>query len=601
MTGTATRVTESADRPAQHTPRDRRARTIAGSRQARREARPGYRRPPGIFEPSFSAVGLVLGAFFIAVSLEPSLLPRIPVVQGVASGVSFMVGYGLGASGHAVWNYLHVPNLQGRARSIVAWTLLGIIGLSLSLSVWRWVGWQNEIRRTFGMEELDPTAWPVVIGVGVLVAALVLAVSRALRAAFRWAENLLDRWLPRRLAVALAVAGMLLLLWLLVSGLLVRGFFAGANAVFSVRDGEDHAGVEQVTSELRSGGPESAVAWEELGRQGRSFVSSGPTVEELENYGGDGALEPIRAYVGLKSADTLEERAQLLLDELVRMGAFDRQVLVLGTTTGTGFLEPNAVDSLEFLHHGDTAIAGLQYSYLPSWISLLADQAAVRQTSQVSFRIIHDYWQELPEDSRPELYLYGLSLGSFGVESVLSSIDIINEPIDGAFMSGPPFVNYLHNELERSRDEGSPAWMPVVSDGRTVRFTGEENILDQPGATWGDTRVVYYQHGSDPVVFFTPTAFYREPEYLQGTRAPDVSPRMNWFPIITGWQLLLDMPGAGAVPEGFGHMYTASGNLAAWAAVTDPEGWTAADTERLGAVLDERREEQLSLLERLGE
>ncbi|WP_296666323.1 alpha/beta-hydrolase family protein [Demequina sp.] len=592
---------EAAERRNQEHASQPRSHRVAGTRKVRREARPGYRLPPRIFEPTFSGVGLVLGGFIMSVSLLPSLLPRIPMVQGLGSGVSFMVGYGVGAAGHAVWNYLEVPNLRGRAKTIVVWSLFAIIALNVASGIWGWVGWQNEIRQQFGMPDLSPTAWPIVIGVGVITAALVLVVGRSLRTLFRWSGDLLDRWLPRRLAITLSSAALLILIWLLLSGLLVQGFFAASNALFSVRDGGEKAGTQTVESPLRSGSPDSVVQWEQMGRQGRNFVSTAPTVEELDAYNGGGALEPIRVYVGLKSAETLEERAQLLLEELVRTNAFDREILVIGTTTGTGFLQPNGVDSLEFLFNGDTAIAGLQYSYLPSWISLLADQAAVKETSQVSFRTIYDYWAELPADSRPELYLYGLSLGSFGVESVLSNIDILNEPIDGALLAGPPFVNPLHDELTRARDEGSPAWMPAVSNGRTVRFTGEEDILDQPTATWGDTKVVYYQHGSDPVVFFNPTIFIREPEWLTDeTRAPDVSSEMSWFPIITGWQTMLDMPGAGAVPWGYGHMYSAAGNLQAWVGVTDPEGWTAADTAKLADHLEKRLAEQESVLEQLG-
>ena len=118
--------------------------------------------------------------------------------------------------------------------------------------------------------------------------------------------------------------------------------------------------------------------------------------------------EPIRAYVGLKSAETLQERADLLLAELKRTGAFDREVLVVATTTGTGFLDPRGVDPVEYAFNGDTAIAGVQYSYLPSWLSLLADKQSVKETSRVVFDTVHAYWATLPEASRPKLYLYGL-------------------------------------------------------------------------------------------------------------------------------------------------------------------------------------------------
>ncbi|WP_169816390.1 alpha/beta hydrolase [Demequina soli] len=604
MTGSATEIANPSEPAREPDPAPAAAprHPLRALRELRARHTASSHRPPRLLEPTFSGVGLVAGALFISISLEPSLLPRIPVVQGVASGVSFMVGYGLGAGAHAVWNYLEVPNLRGRARTVVAWLVLGAIGLSLSLSIWRWVGWQNGIRQTFGMDDLNPTAWPIVAGVAIVIASALLVVSRALRAAFRWADRLAVRYLPHRLAVTLATLAMVLLLWLLVSGVLVRGFFIGANAAFSVRDTHDIAGTEVTHSALRSGGDGSLTPWDTLGRQGRKWVAGGPTVEDLDAYSGGGAVEPIRVFVGLRSADTLEGRAQLLLKELERTGAFDRKVLVLATSTGTGLVETNASDSLEFLYNGDTAIASLQYSYLPSWLSLLADQEAVADASVEVFRVVHDYWATLPEDARPRLYLYGLSLGSAGVEAVLSSPDILNEPIDGALMAGPTFVNLMHNELERDRDPGSPAWLPVFGEGRTVRFTGEADSLGSPAGEWGPTRIVYLQHGSDPVVFFSPVTFYREPEWLRGdSRAPDVSPQMRWFPIITGWETLLDMPAAGSVPDGFGHMYSVKANLQAWVGVTHPADWTSDDTERLGDYLDKRRQEQLTLLEQLGQ
>ena len=163
---------------------------------------------------------------------------------------------------------------------------------------------------------------------------------------------------------------------------------------------------------------------------------------------------------------------------------------------------------------------------------------------------------------RPELYLYGLSLGSMGVESVLSSVNIVNEPVDGAFMVGPPFVNEMHSRLERDRDPGSPASLPVYESGRTVRFSDEQRGLEPVTGAWGPTRVAYLQHASDPVVFFSSDLAFDRPAWLaDGQRGPDVSPTMGWVPLVTMWQVLLDMPGAGNVPSGYGHMYSARANL----------------------------------------
>ncbi|MDN4473431.1 alpha/beta hydrolase [Demequina zhanjiangensis] len=554
-------------------------------------------RPPRILEPSFSGVGLVVGAFFISISLLPSLLPRLPAVQGVASAISFLIGYALGASAHAVWNYLEIPNLRRRAALVVGGVLMLVVAVLTGLAIWQWVGWQNEIRDLYGMSDLNPTAWPLVVGIGLLTAAVLLIIARAIRLLFRAAFHLLDRWLPHRLAITLGTAVTGTVLYLAISGLLVQGFFAASNAGFSLVDSQDKPGVEQTTSELRSGGPGSAVAWEDLGRQGRSFISSGPTASDLDDYWGSGSMEPIRAYVGLRSADSLDDRANLLLEELIRTGAFDRKAIVLGTVTGTGYLDPRAVDTLDYLFKGDVAIAGVQYSYLPSWISILADQEITRDTSQTVFRTVYDFWATLPEDDRPDIYLYGLSLGSYGVEAVLGSVDILNEEVAGALMSGPTFVNPLHSELVAARNEGSTVWQPVVGDGRTVRFMSQPDALSLPTGEWGETRVVYLQHGSDPVGMFSPTLAWSQPAWLEGdARAPDVSPRMDWFPLVTMWQVLLDMPGSGSVPDGYGHMYSHTENLRAWVGITQPEGWTEADTDALAEFLEARALDQRQLL-----
>ena len=157
-----------------------------------------------------------------------------------------------------------------------------------------------------------------------------------------------------------------------------------------------------------------------MGHAGRRVVTSSRPGRQSSRstssaVGSRGADPGVR---GLDSEPTLRGRADLLLQELQRTGAFDREVLVVATTTGTGFLDPAAVDALEYMYNGDTAISGVQYSFLPSWISLLADQDAVKLTSRTVFDTVHDYWSTLPADDRPALYLYGLSLGSFGVECV---------------------------------------------------------------------------------------------------------------------------------------------------------------------------------------
>jgi uncharacterized membrane protein len=530
---------------------------------------------PAVFSRPVSRPGIVTGVVFFILSLLPSLLPRSALIQGVVSGVTFMVGYALGVGAQWAWHYLEIPKPRGMFWTILRWILYGFLAYMAISGLWRHVGWQNGVRDNFGMDRVSPVVWLTIVPVAIITAALILIIVRSFRKLFHFIVRWLDRALPGRMARFLGGVALVVILWSLYTGVLVNSFFAVANALFEPRDAATNEGNEIPETELRSAGPGAVVAWDDLGRQGRAFVSTGPTVDELNDFHGEGAMISIRAYVGLKSAETLEERAQLLLDELIRTGAFERENLVITTTTGTGYLEPNAMTALDYVTNGDVAIAGVQYSYLPSWISLLADQEKVRETSKVVFDTIHGYWATLPEGDRPEIYVYGLSLGSFGVETILASIDVLNEPIDGAVMVGPPFLNPLHDELVSNRDPGTTPETPIFEEGRTVRFTNQESALDLPDGEWRDTRVVYLQHGSDPVVFFDTDLFLEQPDWLvDGQRSSELTPEFVWSPIVTGWQVLIDMAGAATVPEGHGHLYSKQANADAWIAVLRPEGMT---------------------------
>src|SRR5215207_10116350 len=130
----------------------------------------------------------------------------------------------------------------------------------------------------------------------------------------------------------------------------------------------------------------------------------------LAELNGEPGQAPVRAYVGLASADAGGDRAALAVRELERAGGFDRAVLVVVTTTGTGWVDPAASDSLEYELNGDTAMVAMQYSYLPSWLSFLVDQVKARDAGRALFDAVYGAWSQLPEPSRPKLLVFGESL-----------------------------------------------------------------------------------------------------------------------------------------------------------------------------------------------
>lgn len=554
-----------------------------------------------ILAPRFNRVGLLVGLLFVSLSLVPSLLPRAPLLQGIVTGVAVAIGYGIGIVVRGLWHFFELPTIPTHIRRPTALAILLALLALLAHRLSHYVGWQNEVRELFGMDTVGSGVWVIITSVAFVTAVVLLVIARTLRVILRKIADALARFLPRRLAHTLGTLLSALAVWGLVSGVLVNAFFVGANWTFSPVDLATAPRVKEAESVFRSGSPQSAAEWDSLGRQGRNFVAGGPSVDDLNVYYADDegtpatdAKMPIRVYVGLRSADTSQERSQMLLDELIRTRAFERETLVLAITTGTGWLDANAMSTIEYMFNGDTAIAGSQYSYLPSWISTMADQEVVTEESLATFRAIHEHWSTLDPDARPDIYLFGLSLGSYGVEAILRSPSIINEPIAGALMAGPTFLNPMHSELTAARDTGTSAALPVFDGGRTVRFTSETNNLSRGSATWGPSRIVYLQHGSDPVTFFSPELAWQEPAWLDnGYRAPDVSKEMGWSPVITMWQVALDLAAADGVPVGYGHRYSAEAFANSWAGVLGADEWDDEwDRERTSELARFIRDEQ---------
>jgi uncharacterized membrane protein len=246
-------------------------------------------------------------------------------------------------------------------------------------------------------------------------------------------------------------------------------------------------------------------------------------------------------------------------------------------------MDPEATDTLEYLHAGDTAIVAIQYSYLTSWISLLVEPGYGSESGRALFRAVYRHWTALPRDSRPRLYLHGLSLGAFSSEQSFQLHEVLADPFDGAVWSGPPFSSPLWRDATTNRNPGTPEWLPVFGDASIIRFTLQDDALDIPGATWGPMRLVYVQHASDPITFFSEESLYRRPDWMTAPVGPDVSPELRWYPVVTFLQLGLDMAIGLSVPIGYGHFFAPGPYIDAWVAVTDPPGWTPAGIERLKA------------------
>jgi uncharacterized membrane protein len=456
--------------------------------------------------------------------------------------------------------------------------------------------WQRQVSAVMGMEGPSTLGYLRTLIVAVLVGGICVGVARVLLDIIKTiARFFIRRWhLHDEMALFVGTAIVVVLAITLINGVLVRGFFAGANRVFQPQNTTTRAGIVQPQQPERSGSPASFASWDTLGFQGRNFVATGPHADELTRLNGRPAKEPIRVYVGLNTADTDESRVAVLLSELERTGAFDRKLLVIIPTTGTGWINPIAARALEMMYNGDTALVGSQYSFLPSWISFLGDKEKSMRSGRMMIEAIHERWAQLPPEHRPKLVLYGESLGSMAGQGAFGWLpDVAQMGFSSVLWVGPPNASPIWSGLIARRDPGTTEVQPRYDNGRTVRFsqaTDANEIHDDTMTPWQGTKVLFLQHASDPIVWWSKDLLFTRPDWLKEPPGRDRTASMRWYPIITFWQVAADMTNASSVPGGHGHNY-GDFVLDGWAAVAPPDGWTQHDTERIRIALEKTESE----------
>jgi uncharacterized membrane protein len=545
--------------------------------------------------------GIAFGALFFCLSLTPSLLPRDWLFQGLIGGLNAAIGYGIGAFVEKMLRrfVLHRFKWWPLPRRLMYAVKTVIVAGSATACVLMMIpaaAWQRQVSAVMGMEGPNTLGYLRTLIIAVVVGAVCVGVARVLLDLIKtMARFLIRRWhLHDEMALFIGTAIVVVLAITLINGVLVRGFLAGANRVFQPQNTTTREGIVQPQQPQRSGSPTSFAPWDTLGFQGRNFVATGPHADELTRLNGKPAKEPVRVYVGLNTAEDDESRMAVLLSELERTGAFDRKLLVIVPTTGTGWINPIAARALEMMYNGDTALVGSQYSFLPSWISFLGDKEKSMHSGRMMIEAIHDRWLKLPPDHRPKLVLYGESLGSMAGQGAFGWLpDISRMGFSSVLWVGPPNASPIWSGILARRDPGTTAVNPRYDNGRTVRFSqgvDANEIHSDTMSPWEGTRVLFLQHPSDPIVWWSEDLLFNRPDWLKEPPGRDRTSSMRWYPIITFWQVAADMTNASSVPGGHGHNY-GDFVLDGWAAVAPPDGWTQHDTERIRIALEKTEAE----------
>ena len=513
-----------------------------------------------------SFLGVIAALAMYAVSVSPSLMARSWAWHAVASGILVACGY---VAGVVVQNVAQlVIRLTGLTISASEPVELGFrIGIGALFALWWIYAVIQSYRRarkaaalvnmpgeTFG-EYLLGTAGAVV------VSWMLLRIVGALNRLCWMLIASLDAHMPRPAAIVVSMVILFAIMFFLTSKVILRGgidFFRRKAEQLNMRTAR---GIYQPFVPERSASPASSVTWESVGGQGRVFLGRGPSRLDIAQVCGGVAMEPIRVYSGMPTGGSgIEQAAATVVAELHRTGAFDRAVILIAASTGSGWVDEWQVQPLEFLTRGNCATASLQYSYVPSALNWLTGLEPAQEASAALFAAVRAELDLMDEADRPALFVCGESLGAFASQSVFASFEDVLARVDGALWVGTPSFTPMHAALTAARHKGSPEVAPVVHNARRVRFVNEPSDLrtDLYGrelGPWGFPRVVYAQHPSDPVVWWTNKLIWTQPDWLRERAGRDVSLNVEFTRFATYIQVLADLPVAGTAPGGHGHTY----------------------------------------------
>lgn len=313
------------------------------------------------------------------------------------------------------------------------------------------------------------------------------------------------------------------------------------------------------SNEHVSGGPNSISPYAQMGLQGRRCVSEVVTPDVIEQTMGVSALaHPIRVYVGVECEPIYATgRSELALNEMERLGAFDRSYLLLVSPTGTGWVDHTMIESAEILTRGDIATACIQYGKAPSFLEVQGVSLGRAQFRQLLWGV-KQRLRSVPEEKRPKVLVFGESLGAWSSSDVvmhqgISGFD--HYGIHRALWFGlPGLARWSKTGMREGRN-------PLTPGGTVGAFDRFEQYQAMGKDDRDKLRAVIVDHDNDPISQMSLRMAVKRPPWLDGSRGRGVPESMKWAPFITFTQVLVDAMNAMVAIPGqfmsFGHDYRA--------------------------------------------
>ncbi|GAA3592484.1 hypothetical protein GCM10022223_03940 [Kineosporia mesophila] len=195
-------------------------------------------------------------------------------------------------------------------------------------------------------------------------------------------------------------------------------------------------------------------------REGSEFLSGARNSDAITAVTHRPATTPRRIYVTRGSAASVTDRVRKAVDQAVELNeTTNPKAILIAVPTGSGWVNQRMTASLEELYDGDLTTVAVQYASSPSWLAFLRGGLGVRETTRELIGQMRARIDRLPTGQRPDLLVYGESLGAWGALPWLNQVDaalLVGVP-GGHQAEGPGLMTLNH------ADDPVPGWRPQLS------------------------------------------------------------------------------------------------------------------------------------------
>ncbi len=474
-----------------------------------------------------SITGLVIAYILYRESLQPVLLPLNLNSQLIFSGITVALGYDIGLLLEWFYKKLKFKKITLDENLVKLSPLLFVVLLFLISKIS--LDFQQEFRLLLNIENPTPSWFLVPIG-SLTIAWLLLEVGHKIRNFAKAIARIFKEPFP-------IVYTVTCILIALVGYLILVASFFFLQTSLDVTARPDISNLNPPTSPLFSGSKESQIPWVGLGQKGQEFTSIRSDFPEK-------IKDPIRIYAGVENEADLDKRVELIMKDFERTKAFERSTVVLFTPSGSGWVNPKAVEMVEKLTRGDSTSISLQYSNKQAVIQYIMDPQAAGRSSSLLFSKLRERLDKIELSERPKFYVYGESLGSLGSQEIFknTTVEEISQKVDGVIWVGSPSSSPLWKRLS---PYGSNSTVQITNKVRDLEVQNIEN----------PKKILFLYNTTDPVVWSNSKIIYRQPDWLKSPLSTEINKDSRWLPALTFGHLYFELYSATKYPSGIGHNY----------------------------------------------